>query len=185
MLTWLLVGFGVALIVDHFFFGMQRTTLLLSRQLGVSSETTAILLPAWYKLSLIPIIARWALLVAIAIWASWWLAIGLAVFAFVVFDTIAPIPFTLYMRYFKKRFDAISQELADCQASGRTLYRISGFVEQFPKFSAEARSLRRLALCDELQAALEIKRAISGAYSSEAHLRPLYQYLLEPESGPC
>jgi hypothetical protein len=179
-----LVGFAAALIVDHFLFGMQRTTLLLSHELGVSKETTAILLPGGYKLSLIPISAKWALLVAIAIEASWWLAIGLAVFA-LAFRVVAPIPYTLYMRYFKKRFDATSSQLSDSQASRPSLDITSGYIEQFPKFSAEARSLRRLALCDELHAALEIKRkSIPGAYSIGAHQRTLYQYLLEPVAKP-
>ena len=66
-------------------FGMKRATLLLSREAEVSSQVTAMLLPAWYPAVWLPRVAKWALLLYVALSWSWWVAIVLAILDLVLY----------------------------------------------------------------------------------------------------
>jgi hypothetical protein len=44
----LVVAFAVLFLVNFAAFGMQRATLLMSREAGVPSQISALLLPSWF-----------------------------------------------------------------------------------------------------------------------------------------
>ena len=89
-------------------FGMQRATLLLSREANTSSQATALLLPVWFPIVWIPRIAKWILLIYIAISWSWWIAIGLAL-GEIIISSFLPIPYRLYLPIFRRRISQLRQ----------------------------------------------------------------------------
>lgn len=87
-------------------FGMQRTTLLLAREVDAPSDATAILLPMWFPVVWLPRLAQWALLVYIGSNWSWWLAISLWI-ASVGLSAFLPIPHKAYFPAFRKRLGQV------------------------------------------------------------------------------
>jgi hypothetical protein len=90
-------------------FGMQRATLVMSRQSGLPYQMTSMLLPAWFPLVWIPRIAKWSVLVAIAFSWSWILAV-VVLFVDIVLSSVLPIPYQMYMSSFRKRIQHIRQD---------------------------------------------------------------------------
>jgi|GEM_PF-1291443 ABC-type multidrug transport system fused ATPase/permease subunit len=104
----LVIAFIISWIIEFYLFGMQRASLLISRQNNVEWRGIGEqLLPDWYRLTWIVIIANYVLLVAILIVINWKLAIGLLVISFIL-STIIPIPFRpLYKKTFRKKVEKI------------------------------------------------------------------------------
>jgi hypothetical protein len=87
-------------------FGMQRTSLLLSREANVSKKVTAELMPLWFPVVWLPRVAKWALLGYIAISWGWWPAFGLLCTE-IVLALRLPIPYRLYVPAFRRRIEQI------------------------------------------------------------------------------
>ena len=101
----LIIAYVIESLTLFYLFGMQRTTLIISRSLGVPSEDVAKrLLPAGFGLkTLFTRLAKYGLLLGIWIRIDWKLAIGLGVGSF-IFDIKAPIPHRfLYSRIFREK----------------------------------------------------------------------------------
>ncbi|MBU0560297.1 MAG: hypothetical protein KJ799_14780 [Bacteroidetes bacterium] len=104
----LVIAFIILWIIEFYLFGMQRASLRISRHNNVEWKGIGEqLLPNWYPLTWIVIIAKYGLLVAILIVIDWKLAIGLLVISFIL-STIIPIPYrVLYKNTFRKKVEKI------------------------------------------------------------------------------
>lgn len=104
----LLVAYGVLFVPVFAAFGMQRTTLLLSREAEADAKTVAYLLPAWFPVVWALRLCKWGLLIAIA--ASW--SLGWAIGLFVIdllLSSILPIPYKVYVPAFRTRIEQIKR----------------------------------------------------------------------------
>lgn len=108
----LVVIFIVAFVLEFGAFGMQRATLLLSREASVSYEHTVALLPKWFPAVWLLRIVKWGALLYIAISWNWWIALGLLIANFVL-SAVLPIPYSLYASTFRKRIIQIKRENTD------------------------------------------------------------------------
>lgn len=98
-----LSAFAIIWIVHFALFGMQRATLLISRKAGIEWPGGGeLLLPSWYPVTWLVIVAKWALLIAMAVFWSWKFALGLAIGGYVL-SVVAPIPYRAYMGIFRRR----------------------------------------------------------------------------------
>ena len=88
----LLISFAVCFLLEFGAFGMQRATLLMSREADVPPQIGAMLLPSWFPAVWLVRICKWAVLLAIAFTWSWGAGIGLLV-ADVVLSSFLPIPY--------------------------------------------------------------------------------------------
>lgn len=105
----LLIGTFVVLFIAEFaVFGMQRATLLMSREADVPNRVAALLLPAWFPAVWIVTIGKWASLIAIGYSWSWVIAGGL-VGAGILLSAILPIPYRAYVPGFRKRIAQIRE----------------------------------------------------------------------------
>lgn len=104
----LVIAFIILWIIEFYLFGMQRASLRISRHNNVEWKGIGEqLLPNWYPLTWIVIIAKYGLLVAILIVIDWKLAIGILVISFIL-STIIPIPYrVLYKNTFRKKVEKI------------------------------------------------------------------------------
>jgi hypothetical protein len=72
----LLIAFGVAYILEFGAFGMQRATLLMSREVGVTPQIGALLLPSWFPIVWLVRLVKWALFrlyrIRLELGCSWW-----------------------------------------------------------------------------------------------------------------
>lgn len=102
----LLIAFGVAFILEFGAFGMQRATLLMSREVGVTPQIGALLLPSWFPIVWLVRLVKWALLGYIAFAWSWVVAGGLFV-ADLILSAILPIPYSVYVPVFRSRINKI------------------------------------------------------------------------------
>lgn len=98
----LIAAFVVLSLIEFAAFGMQRATLLMSRETGVSSQISALLLPSWFPAMWLVIIAKWGTLLLIGFSWNWWVAVSLAVADFVL-SSVLPIPYSVYVPSFRKR----------------------------------------------------------------------------------
>jgi hypothetical protein len=100
----------VALSVAEFaLFGMQRTTLRMSKEADVPSRVGALLLPRWFPAVWIVTIGKWASLIAIGY--SWnWLIAGGLVGAGILLSAVLPIPYRAYVPGFRKRIARIREK---------------------------------------------------------------------------
>ena len=101
-----LIVFGVAFILEFGAFGMQRATLLMSREAGVAPQIGALLLPSWFPIVWLVRLAKWAVLCYIAFAWSWGVAGGLLLANFIL-SAILPIPYSLYVPTFRSRVNEI------------------------------------------------------------------------------
>lgn len=105
-MNWL-IAFGLIWVVEFALFGMQRATLLISRNAGVKWRGSGeLLLPSWYPITWLVIIGKWGLLVAIAIFWDWRFALGLAIGDFIV-SSVVPIPYGAYKKIFQRRVNQL------------------------------------------------------------------------------
>lgn len=105
-----LIAFGLLWSVQFWLFGMQRATLLISRNAGIEWRGGGeLLLPGWYPVTWIIIISKWALLLAMAILWTWKVALGLMVIGYILSISL-PIQYSMYKGILKKRVDQIMQE---------------------------------------------------------------------------
>jgi hypothetical protein len=104
----LIALFIAAFLLDFAAFGMQRATLLMSREAELPSRIGALLLPAWFPAVWLVRIAKWGALVAIAVSWSWVIAIGLLL-ADVVLSAVLPIPYRAYIPSFRSRIVEIKR----------------------------------------------------------------------------
>lgn len=102
----LLIAFVVAFILEFGAFGMQRATLLMSREAGVPPQIGALLLPSWFPIVWLVRLIKWAVLCYIAFTWSWVLAGGLLVADFII-SAILPIPYSVYVPFFRSRINKI------------------------------------------------------------------------------
>ncbi len=106
---WLL-AFGVIWLIELVLFGMQRATLLISRNAGFEWRGGGeFLLPPWYPVTWFVIIAKWGLLLAIAIFWDWRVALGLTTGSLIA-GVVIPIPYGAYKPVFRKRVEQLMQE---------------------------------------------------------------------------
>ncbi len=118
----LLAVFVVTFSLEFAAFGMQRATLLISREAEVPYQVAAALLPSWFPATWILRIAKWGSLLAITFTWSWGTAGGLLVADFIL-SAILPIPYGAYMPIFVKRAAKIKNENAK---AGELLEQILG-----------------------------------------------------------
>lgn len=109
----LIVIFIIAFALLFGAFGMQRATLLLSREASIPYQHAAALLPRWYAVVVwILRIVKWSILLYIVISWSWWIALAIFIGDFVL-STVLPIPYSLYASTFRKRIAQIKRDDAD------------------------------------------------------------------------
>lgn len=104
----LLITFAACFLLEFAAFGMQRATLLMSREADVPPQIGAMLLPSWFPTVWLVRICKWGVLIAVAFIWSWGVAIGLLV-TDVVLSSILPIPYSAYTPFFRKRISQIKQ----------------------------------------------------------------------------
>ena len=98
-----LIAFAIIWIINFVLFGMQRATLLISRNAGIEWKGGGeLLLPKWYPVTWVIIICKWSLLIAMAIYFDWRYAIGLAVVGYIL-SVVLPIPYSAYKGAFRRR----------------------------------------------------------------------------------
>lgn len=108
----ILVVFIVAFVLEFTAFGMQRATLLLSREASVPYKHAAALLPKWFPAVWLLRVIKWGALLYIATSWSWWFALALFIGDFLL-SAILPIPYSLYASTFRKRINQIKCENED------------------------------------------------------------------------
>ena len=101
-----LLVFAIVLLLELVAFAMQRTTLLISRELNVSPKITELLLPKWFPLVWAVRILKWLVLIYIGYFISIWIAVGLLVLN-VILSTFLPIPYQKFVSIFKKRIEEL------------------------------------------------------------------------------
>lgn len=124
----LLIAFGAAFILEFGAFGMQRATLLMSREAGVPPKIGALLLPSWFPIVWLVRLIKWAVLCYIAFTWSWVLAIGLIVADFIL-SAILPIPYSVYIPFFHSQINKIKAndiEAGDALEQMLSLSKIHG-----------------------------------------------------------
>ena len=104
----LLISFAVCFLLEFGAFGMQRATLLMSREADVPPQIGAMLLPSWFPAVWLVRICKWGVLLAIAFTWSWGAGIGLLV-ADIVLSSLLPIPYRAYISSFRRRISQIKQ----------------------------------------------------------------------------
>lgn len=105
-----LVAFGVIWIVEFVLFGMQRATVLISRKAGIEWRGGGeLLLPRWYPVTWVLIIAKWGLLIAMAIFWDWRYALGSAIGGYLL-SVVLPIPYGAYKGTFRKRVNQLRRK---------------------------------------------------------------------------
>jgi len=102
----LLIAFGAAFILEFLVFGMQRATLIMSREAGVAPQIGALVLPSWFPIVWLVRLVKWAILCYIAFTWSWAVAGGLLAADFVL-SAILPIPYSVYVSAFRSRINEI------------------------------------------------------------------------------
>lgn len=115
--TAFLISFAAIFVIELAAFGMQRATLLMSREAGIPQRVGALMLPGWFPAVWLVRVAKWGLLVVLALSWSWLIAVALLV-ADLVITTVVPIPYRLYVPSFRKRVARIKR--LDAEA-GRVL----------------------------------------------------------------
>lgn len=104
------IAFGLLWSVQFWLFGMQRATLLISRNAGIEWKGGGeFLLPSWYPVTWLIIISKWGLLFAMAILWSWKIALGLMITGYIL-SIILPIQYSMYKGILKKRINQIQLE---------------------------------------------------------------------------
>lgn len=104
----LIVIFVAAFMLEFAAFGMQRATLLLSREAEIPYQVVAALLPYWFPAVWVLRITKWGVLIGIAFSWSWGVAIGLLI-ADSFLAAVLPIPYGMYVPSFRKRIEQIKQ----------------------------------------------------------------------------
>lgn len=113
----LLTVYVVLFIIVFAAFGMQRATLLISRESGLPLKQLAtLLLPSWFPFIWLPRIAKWVVLVLIGFYWSWWVALEV-LGADLLLSSILPIPYTIHARSFRKRVERMRLVDPDAAAS--------------------------------------------------------------------
>lgn len=103
----ILVGAFIAIFLMEFAaFGMQRATLLISREADVSPMIGKLLLPAWFPAVWLLRIAKWGTVLFIGISWNWSIA-GVLIIADTILAAILPIPYSVYVPSFRKRITQI------------------------------------------------------------------------------
>ena len=93
-------------ILNFLAFGMQRTTLLISRELGVEPAIAGLLLPKWFPLVWLIILTKWGVLLFIAMYLSFWFALALGIITFVL-SIYLPIPWWKYIPFYRRRIEQL------------------------------------------------------------------------------
>ena len=121
--TWL-SAYVVVWIIHFALFGMQRATLLNSRNAGIEWRGGGkLLLPRWYPVTWLVIIGQWALLIAMAVFWDWKIALGLAIGGYVL-SVVVPIPYQVYKGIFRRRVKELMRQ--DPQVATQLLQMLEG-----------------------------------------------------------
>jgi len=109
--NFLVLLFIIIWIIEFYLFGMQRASLLISRQNDNEWKGVGdFLLPKWYSLTWIIRILKYAILLIIFIISNWKLTLILFL-SDLLLVTIIPIPYkTFYKKIFRNRVNAITKE---------------------------------------------------------------------------
>jgi len=107
----IVIVFYLTVLVEFYFFGMQRTVLLISRKSDISyNDISYTLLPKWYAITWLFRIGKYTLLIVLFFLYGWQTAIILVAVS-VVFSLFIPIPYKLYIKMFKNKLKSMP---ADC-----------------------------------------------------------------------
>lgn len=107
--TWL-GAFAALWLIYFWLFGMQRASLLTSRNAGIEWRGGGeLLLPSWYKITWLVMLIYWGLLIALAIYWDWRWAAGLGIGGFLL-NSVLPIPYSIYKGIFKRRVDQLRNQ---------------------------------------------------------------------------
>jgi ABC-type multidrug transport system fused ATPase/permease subunit len=106
----LVLIFIITWLIEFYLFGMQRASLIISRNSNVEWRGYGeYLLPKWYPLTWIVRIVKYCLLVTILIVINWKLAISLFIIDLIA-SVIIPIPYKfLYSRTFRNHVKNITK----------------------------------------------------------------------------
>ena len=104
--------FVTVFLLEFAAFGMERTVLLLSREVGVPYEVASALLPKWFLAVWLLRIAKWGTLFFIAFSWSWGVALVLIVADWILAAKL-PIPYAAYFPGFRKRIAKIKLQDAE------------------------------------------------------------------------
>jgi len=111
----ILIAFAFCFLLEFLAFGMQRATLLMSREADVPAKIGALLLPSWFPIVWLVRICKWGILITIVFLWSWSVAIGLLV-ANVILSSILPIPYGIYIPFFRERILQVKLPPAEPEA---------------------------------------------------------------------
>ena len=126
-----IILFVVLACVVFLAFGMQRTTLLLSREANAPAGSTALLLPMWFPAVWLPRVGKWALVLYIGTTWSWPLALGVAVADFLL-AVFLPIPHRMYVSLFRRRIDQLRSSNPEIAHALDELLRSSSLTKRTP-----------------------------------------------------
>lgn len=105
-----LIAFGIVWLIHLVLFGMQRATLLISRNAGIEWRGGGeLLLPSWYPVTWLVIVGKWGLLLAMVIFWDWKVALGLAIGGYIG-TVVIPIPYGAYKRIFRRRVERLMHQ---------------------------------------------------------------------------
>jgi hypothetical protein len=105
-----LVSFGIIWITEFVLFGMQRATLLISREAGIEWRGGGeLLLPRWYPVTWVIRVCKWGLLLAMVVYWDWRYTLGLAIGGYFL-SIVLPIPYRAYKGVFRKRVNQLMQQ---------------------------------------------------------------------------
>lgn len=98
MKEFVIVMYILIYFVELYFFGLQRATLLISREFNLNyKDYKSFLLPDWNYFSLISSIIKYLLLVGIIFYYGWWIGGAIWIGSFIL-STIFPFPYKFLYR---------------------------------------------------------------------------------------
>lgn len=120
----LIAMFVAFFLLEFAAFGMQRATLLMSREAGIPYQVTSLLLPKWFPAVWLVRLSKWGTVLLIAIFWGWGISVGLIVADFVL-SAALPIPYQIYVPAFHKRIVQIKAQDAEIGTALESILRDS------------------------------------------------------------
>jgi len=101
-------GIFVALWCAYYWlFGMQRTSLLISRHSGIEWRGGGeLVLPSWYPLTWVVILSYWGYMILLSVYWNWLHALGIAALGYGLM-ILLPIPHSSYKGIFRNRISQL------------------------------------------------------------------------------
>jgi hypothetical protein len=97
----LYTAFAISSLVETYFFMMQRTSLVISRETDLAFLYKALLPPIFLSQVLVNRVVKWCALFAIAFTIHWGIAIGLIAVEIILTAKI-PIPYSYFIKLFRR-----------------------------------------------------------------------------------